>query len=369
MRYIIIFILLNLILLTTAFTHHHHDGDSSSDSADNSDSNGYPSFKSGDILITDPSALYPSTVFEFTTDGDSVYNYSTQLEKDPSTTCFPVDIGFLDDSTLLLLDGFQGIFYSSMDGKVKGIWNNLSPKTANLPGCSQSKLTVDNVNNLIYVASSNLNCDYNYVPGIFVLSMEGKLLYTLENSEFNTTTGIYGDSNGNIWITDINEIFIYNINQKTYKTIDPIGKDKIAYNGIIIENNDVYVSVPSYQGDMIVQLNLDGSLVRAIKMIGYFDGTTSGYPSSLALTKNHIYVEVPYASKKEKPPGSSSSGSDSDSSFEGYFEFELSSNSQKVDVVQAYELADGSFYKSWGGHSCKEENILCIPYRGFVIVP
>ncbi|KAN0053004.1 hypothetical protein ACTA71_012485 [Dictyostelium dimigraforme] len=415
---------------------HHNDDSSSAESTS--------TFQSGNILLTDPTSLNPNQFYEFTTSGDSVYNYTTFLSTNESERCVPVDMGFLG-STLLLLDAHQGVYQANENGIVKGVWNNLKTNTKGKVGCGLSRLNVDQQNNKIYIASLNSNCDYSYEPAVFVYTVDGILDFIISNSEFNTTTGIAGDSDGNIWITDINVIYVYDKSGKLLKQFNPINEnDRIAYNGITISQDgqdSIYVSVPSYQGDMIIQISKSGELIRSIKLIGVFNGQVSGLPGSLALTKNHIYVEVPYASKKENPESSSSSESSSSESssessgfstgtggssasgtsgtsgtsgsglstplsFGGFgsfknikriqndddddededkdFYFEnykqstgsdsatsdsASSHKAKPDIIQSYNLNDGSFNKAWGGHSCNPKNILCIPFSGFIVIP
>ncbi|KAM9984693.1 hypothetical protein ACTFIY_009106 [Dictyostelium cf. discoideum] len=399
----------------------HHKDDSSSSSTESTST-----FQSGNILLTDPTSLNPNQFYEFTTSGDSIYNYTTFLSTNESERCVPVDMGFLE-STLLLLDAHQGVYQANQNGVVKGVWNNLKTNTKGKVGCGLSRLNVDQQNSKVYIASLNSNCDYSYEPAVFVYTTDGNLEFIISNPEFNTTTGIAGDSDGNIWITDINVIYVYDNSGKLLKQFNPINEnDRIAYNGITISQDSqdsIYVSVPSYQGDMIIQISKSGELIRSIKLIGIFNGQVSGLPGSLALTKNHIYVEVPYASKKENPPSSSESSSESSESesssessgfstgsasgssgssgtsgtglssplsFGGYGSFkniqrngnddELyfgsdstsdseSSHKAKPDIIQSYNLDDGSFDKAWGGHSCNPKNILCIPFSGFVIVP
>ncbi|KAK5575284.1 hypothetical protein RB653_010541 [Dictyostelium firmibasis] len=398
--------------------HHNDDSDSSAESTS--------TFQSGNILITDPTSLNPNQFYEFSTSGQSIYNYTTFLSTNESERCVPVDMGFLG-STLLLLDAHQGVYQANENGVVKGVWNNLKTNTQGKVGCGLSRLNVDQQNNKVYVASLNSNCDYSYIPAVFVYTVDGILDFIITNSEFNTTTGIAGDSDGNIWITDINVIYVYDKTGKLSKQFNPIKEsDRIAYNGITISQDgqdSIYVSVPSYQGDMIIQISKSGELIRSIKLIGIFDGQVSGLPGSLALTSKHIFVEVPYASKKESPQSSSSESSDSSSdsssessgyssgtgtsgsstsgtsgtsgfgfssplSFEGFGNYNNNNNNEdedffsdssasdsttshksKPDIIQSYNLDDGSFDKAWGGHSCNPKNILCIPFSGFVVVP
>eukprot|EP01132_Coremiostelium_polycephalum_P009898 gene9898-12141_t len=258
----------------------------------------------------------------------------------------PKDIGFLDSSTLLILDTDEGIFYSSHKGNVKGLWNNLH--TNNLPslGCNLEKFNIDQSNKRIYIISTNSKCDNTFTPAIFVFDLNGKFKFEINNSNFNTTLGVAGDAKGNIWIVDVNEIFIFNVETSTFTTIDPV-PTKIAYNGITVNDDSMFVSVPNRgEHDLVIELDIDGNIQSTIELVGNTTGgVNSGIPGSLAIHKNTLVVEVPYASKTE--------GKD-------------------VDIIQLYSIKDPSHYtfkSSWGGHSCKSKNILCIPFYGLVFVP
>ncbi|KAF2070393.1 hypothetical protein CYY_008292 [Polysphondylium violaceum] len=352
-----------------SFKHHHHT--SSESGSDSYDPN--KSFTPGNILITDSmNAFHPDYLYEFDIKGHSVSNYTTWLESNDTVRCLPNDIAFLDGSTLLLLDSQQGVFYSTHKGNIKEIYNGMNSHSKTL-GCDLQRINVDQVNQKIYITSANVNCDLNHTPGVFVYNTNGDYQYTILNSNFNMTLGISGDSNGDIWIPDVNEIFVYSPKSKSFKTYDPV-PTKIAYNGITITANDhIYVSVPDTQQDMVIQIDTNGDLVRAIKLNGDTQqGRYSGLPGSLIVTDDYLMVEVPYASKKEIPGDSSASSSSSaeeQADDEDLYSSGSSSGKLKVDIVEIYNLNDGSFYSSFGGHSCKEKNILCIPYYGFALVP
>ncbi|KYQ89033.1 hypothetical protein DLAC_10257 [Tieghemostelium lacteum] len=304
-------------------------------------------FESGNLLITDPMSFEPYFLFEFTTDGDNVFNYSMIAKNDNGTLNFiiPLDIGFLNSETLLILDGERGIYYSDTKGDIQGVWMDLATHNTPKMGCALEKLHIDLPNERIYVISRNAACDYNYQVGIFVYDLSGTHLQTLTNSGFNMTLGIAGDSKGNIWIPDVNEIFVYLYEEEKWQTFDPV-IDRIAYNGILITDDDqIFVSVPSYEHDLVVQMDVYGSIKQHIQIVGNTteSGKSSGFPGSMVIIGDTLIVEVPYASKKEKPDDS--------------------------DVIQFYNIDGGSLEYSFGGHSCKEKNILCIPFNGLVVIP
>jgi len=374
MKFITILILVCVVLGVTNAVNINPSKGLFSESSDSYDPS--KSFTPGNILITDSmNAYHPDYLYEFNLNGKSVSNYTTWLENNNTVRCLPNDIAFLDGSTLLLLDSQQGVFYSSHKGNVKDIFNGMNSHTKTL-GCDLQRINVDQTNQKIYITSANVHCDLNHTPGVFVYNTNGDYQYTILNSNFNMTLGVSGDSQGNIWIPDVNEIFVYSPKSGSFKTFDPV-PTKIAYNGITITANDqIYISVPDTQQDMVIQLDTDGTLVRAIKLNGEtLEGRYSGLPGSLIVTDDYLIVEVPYASKKEIPGDSSSSSSsssgdgDDDYDEQYYLGSGSSSSKLKVDIVEIYNLNDGSFYSSFGGHSCKDKNILCIPYYGFALIP
>eukprot|EP01133_Synstelium_polycarpum_P012055 gene12055-14106_t len=302
------------------------------------------SFSTGNLLFTNPNGHNPNQILEFTMDGDNVSNYTTWVQDEPTARCVANDLAFLNSSTLLLLDTEQGIFYSSHKGNVKGIWSGLKNNIPGKTGCDLQRFTVDQVNKKIYVISTNIKCDYSYIPGIFIYDLNGNYLSTLTYSGFNMTLGVTADSKGTIWVVDVHAIFVFHKSGEI-DTYDPVA-DKLAYNGILVtKDNTFYVSVPAPNSDLIIELDTKGNLLQTIKLIGDTlpDGSLSSIPGTMVIdpASGHIVVECPYASK---------------------------TLDKDAYVIQIYSTK-GNLKDSWGGHSCKSKNALCIPLHGLVVIP
>ncbi|EGG22650.1 hypothetical protein DFA_04780 [Cavenderia fasciculata] len=303
-------------------------------------------FGGGNLLLTDTLTANPEVLYEFTAKGVNVNNYTTWVQDNSTIRCVANDIAFLDDSTLLLLDEQQGLFYSSMKGNVKGIYNNMTTNQPGQLGCSLQRLFVDQTNQDIYITSTNVNCDLNYVVGVFVYDVNGKYKNTILNNKFNTTLGVAVDSKGTVWIPDVDVIFAIH-KDGSVDEYDPV-KNKLAYNGIqVTTSNTMLIAVPATHQDLIIELDTKGRVLREIVMVGNTTATgqESAIPCTIAINPSNgdIFVEAPYASKKE-------------------------GSKKEENVIQVYDKK-GNYKRSWGGHSCKDKNILCVPQYGMVFIP
>ncbi|EFA83361.1 hypothetical protein PPL_04154 [Heterostelium album PN500] len=302
------------------------------------------SFSSGNLLFTNPNGYDPNMIIEVDLSGNLVHNYSTWLENEPSKRCVARDLAFLDSSTLLMLDSQQGIFYASSKGNVKGIWSNLATGTKGVLGCDLQRFSVDLNNKKIYVISTNINCDYSYIPGVFVYDISGTFQTLLTHEQFEFTWDVVGDESGDIWVTNTQNIFVFRAGgEKNVDIIDPI-KNKLGYNGIQLSpSGTILVTVPAPVNDLLIEIDpTSATLSNTYPLVGNTTstGSLSGIPGSIVIdpNTNDIIIEVPWASKKE--------GKD-------------------VDVVQIYSKK-GNLKSSFGGHSCKDTNLLCVPLFGMI---